>query len=87
MNGDVTVGVDSHVSGGIHYEKPQKQWVSFGQPKIPRVIIGPGARVDGPLNFERTVELYVHGTARIGTVTGATPIRFDTPTPPEKKEN
>ena len=28
--------------------------------------------VDGPLVFEREVELYVHNTAKIGAVTGAT---------------
>jgi len=78
--------VDSHVSGGIHYGKIQKQWISFGEQKVPRVIIGPNARVDGPLNFERKVELYVHGTARTGAITGATAIRFDTPTPPERAE-
>jgi hypothetical protein len=84
VNGDVTVGVGSHVSGGLHYGK-QKQWgIRFGEPKIPRVVIGPNARVDGELRFERTVELYVHSSARTGKITGATPIRFDTPTPPEK---
>lgn len=76
VNGDVTVGVGSHVRGGIHYEKPSKQWISFGKRKNPRVVIGPDARVDGPLVFERPVELYVHNTATIGRVTGATAVRY-----------
>ena len=84
VNGDVTVGVGSHVQGGIHYEKPQKQWVRFGERRIPRVVIGPNARVDGPLTFEHEVVLYVHSTARTGAITGAKAIGFDTPTPPEK---
>lgn len=84
VNGDVTVGVDSHVVGGIHYEKPSKQWISFGKRQPPRVVIGPNARVDGPLVFEREVVLYVHGTARIGTVTGATAVRYDGATPPPR---
>jgi len=84
VNGDVTVGVDSHVRGGIHYEKPRTQWVSIGERKIPRVVIGPNARVDGALSFEREVVLYVHGTARTGAITGAKAIRYDTPAPPEK---
>lgn len=84
VNGDVTVGVDSHVTGGIHYEKPSKQWISFGKPKVPRVVIGPNARVDGPLVFERKVVLYVHGSARTGPITGASALRYDGPRPPAR---
>ena len=84
VNGDLTVGIGSHVRGGIHYPKQNRPFISIGKPRIPRVIIGPDARVDGPLRFERTVELYVHATARTGAISGATAIRFDTPTPPVK---
>ncbi|HEV8693174.1 MAG TPA: hypothetical protein VGQ93_03155, partial [Lysobacter sp.] len=83
VTGDVTVGIDSHVYGGLHYEK-NKSFISFGKPRIPRVVIGPNAQVDGPLVFEREVVLYVHSTAKTGAITGAKAIRFDTPTPPEK---
>jgi len=82
VNGDVTVGAGSHVNGGIHYDKPSRQWISFGKPKPPRVVIGPNARVDGPLVFERAVVLYVHATARTGPITGARPLRYDGATPP-----
>lgn len=81
VSGDVTVGAGSHVTGGIHYEKPGKQWISLGKRKPPRVMVGPNARVDGPLVFEREVVLYVHGTARTGPVTGATAVRYDGPPP------
>lgn len=84
VSGDVTVGVGSHVSGGIHYQKPGKWWISLGKRKPPRVVIGPNARVDGPLRFEREVVLYVHATARTGPVTGATAVRYDGPTPPAR---
>lgn len=82
VTGDVTVGAGSHVRGGLHYEKPSKQWISLGKRKPPRVVIGPNARVDGPLLFEREVVLYVHGTARIGAVTGATAVRYNGATAP-----
>ena len=82
VTGDVTVGVGSHVRGGLHYEKQSRSFISFGKPRTPRVVIGPNAQVDGPLTFERTVVLYVHSTAKTGPITGATPIRFSTPTPP-----
>ena len=84
VNGDVTVGVGSHVKGGIHVEKPGKSiGISFGKPRIPRIVIGPNAVVDGALVFERDVVLYVHDSARIGSVRGATPTRYSTATPPK----
>ena len=75
VTADLTVGADSHVHGGIHYEKPQQSWLSFSK-RDPRVIIGPNARVDGALVFERDVELYVHESAKIGPVTGATAVPY-----------
>ena len=84
VNGDITVGVGSHVKGGIHVEKPNKGWSGFrmGKQKVPRIVIGPNAVVEGPLVFDREVKLYVHASARIGSLTGATPIRFDGNAPP-----
>lgn len=84
VNGDVTVGIGSHVRGGVHYSKPNTSFITIGKKRIPRVIIGPNARVDGPLRFEREVVLYVHSSARTGAISGATAIRFDTPQPPEQ---
>ena len=82
--GDITVGVGSRVGGGIRVDKPTGNWnLQIGKQKIPRVVIGPNAVVEGPLVFEREVKLYVHGSARTGKITGATAIRFDTPTPPK----
>ena len=85
VNGDITVGIGSHVKGGIKVEKPHNNWLGIhvGKPRPPRVIIGPDAVVDGPLVFEREVKLYVHSTARTGPISGATAIRFDTPTAPK----
>lgn len=76
VNGDLTVGAGSHVRGGIHYDEPGFQWFSFDTRK-PRVVIGPNATVDGPLKFEREVDLYVHSSAQIGSVTGATAVRYE----------
>jgi hypothetical protein len=82
VNGDLTVGVDSHISGGIHYSKPNG--LNFPERRAPRVIIGPNTRVDGTLVFEREVELYVHSSAKTGAIRGATAIAFNTATPPIK---
>lgn len=83
VNGDVTVGAGSHVKGGIHVEKPTQMGVRWGKQRVPRIVIGPDAVVDGPLVFEREVKLYVHATAKTGPITGATAVRFDTPTAPQ----
>lgn len=84
VNGDITVGVRSHVKGGIRVEKPGKSWgVRLGKPKVPRVVIGPNAVVEGALVFEREVTLYVHQSARVGAVSGATALRYNSASPPK----
>jgi hypothetical protein len=72
------------VRGGLKVSKPSVNWmpVSFTR-RIPRIVIGPDAVVDGDLVFEQEVKLYVHETARIGTVTGATPVRYSGATSPK----
>lgn len=84
VTGDITVGIGSHVKGGIKVEKPSNGFlgIHLGKPEPPRIIVGPNAVVDGPLVFEREVKLYVHSSAKTGPITGATAIRFDTPTAP-----
>ena len=86
VNGDITVGVDSHVHGGIKVNKQTSNWmpIKFGSNRKPRIVIGPNAVVDGDLVFEREVVLYVHKTAHIGKVTGATAVAYDTPRAPQE---
>ena len=81
VNGDITVGVGSTVSGGIRVRKPNFN-LSLTPGRKPRVIIGPNAVVEGTLDFEREVVLQVHRNARIGAVHGATAEPFDTDTAP-----
>lgn len=85
--GDVTVGIGSHVRGGLTVRRPNKNnSITLVNLRIqqdpPRIIIGPNARVDGALTFEHEVKLCVHRSARIGKVSGATPVFFDTPRAP-----
>ena len=42
----------------------------------PKIVIGPGAVVEGSLRFEHEVELYVSDSAKIGPVEGAKAITF-----------
>jgi DUF4097 and DUF4098 domain-containing protein YvlB len=86
VNGDVTIGVGSHVRGHLRVHKPSANWMPIRVRQRPqRIVIGPGAVVDGDLLFEREVQLYVHDTARVGTITGATAIPFSTPTAPARQ--
>ena len=80
-NGNISITGASHVEGGILMEKPGTGLIQIGR-DVPRVVIGPGATVQGELRFERTVQLFVSDKATIGAVTGATPIAFTGDNPP-----
>ena len=85
VSGDVTIGVGSRVSGSVRVTKPSSNWLPFsvgGSRRSPRIIIGPNAVVEGPLVFEREVVLYVHESARIGAVSGATAVPYSGPRAP-----
>jgi DUF4097 and DUF4098 domain-containing protein YvlB len=79
--GDITVGADARVDGGIAVRKPQGFSISFSK-NVPVIVIGPGAMVKGPLKFEREVKLLVSDRATIGPVSGATPVSFAGDSPP-----
>lgn len=79
--GDITVGADSHVEGGIQIGKSGGLF-NFGSDSKPRIVIGQRAVVEGELEFGRDVVLLVSDSARIGTVTGATPTMFSGDQPP-----
>lgn len=80
--GDIDVKGNSHVEGGILVEKPVSLFFNSDSPRKPRIVIGPGAVVQGNLKFEREVDLYVSDKATIGPVEGAKPNSFSGDTPP-----
>lgn len=80
VQADITIGANSRVGGGI-YIKKSVGLISKDDQKPPRVVIGPHAVVEGPLEFGREVVLQVSESARIGPVTGARAMRFDGETP------
>jgi hypothetical protein len=79
--GNIIVGSGSRVENGIRVKRFFCLCVNAGLFSNPRVVIGPGAVVQGPLIFERKVTLYVSDTATIGDVVGATSVRFSGLTP------
>lgn len=78
-NGPILIGADSVVEGGVLVRKPRGR---SNDSRPPRVVIGPNAQVRGTLEFEREVLLYVHDTAHVGNIVGATPERFSGREPP-----
>lgn len=74
--GDIDVGANARVEGGILVDQPNGGWFHFGQSRPPHVVIGPHAVVQGTLEFRREVVLKVSDSAQIGPVKGATPVRF-----------
>lgn len=75
LNGNLTVGSHSSV-GAVRYKKSKGISIGFRERRIPLVIIGPNATVRGDLVFEREVKLYVHSSAKVGKITGATAIPY-----------
>ena len=75
VNGDITVGEGSRVEGGILVQKPNSNWSNSNR-RPPRIVIGPGAVVEGRLRFEHEVQLLVSDRAKIGTVEGAKAVTF-----------
>ena len=91
--GDIYIGADSRIDGGILVHKRSVIGLSFGDDfKLgipigsstpPRVVIGPGATVGGVLRFKREVKLLVSESATIGPVIGAVPVMVAAEQPPD----
>ena len=75
VNGDVRIGAGSRIDGGIRVEK-SRGWFSAGWGNPPRITIESGAVVNGPLRFEREVELHVAEGAVVGPIEGVAPRRM-----------
>ena len=83
VNGNIEIGANSHVQGGIIVHKPSTGFFHWwSDSDKPRVVVGPGAVVEGTLQFDRAVHLYVSDSATIGRVTGATAVKFNGDHPP-----
>lgn len=81
VNGDIQIGANSRVEGGILVDKPNHGWFHWGTKRKPVIVIGPHAVVQGTLQFKRDVVLKVSDSAQIGPVEGATVVKFSGATP------
>lgn len=85
VDGDIDITGNARVDGGLVVHKPDNGgWFHFGIERTPRVVIGPGATVNGTLKFEREVKLYVSDHAHVGQIVGATPVKFSGDQPPNE---
>ena len=86
VNGDIHIAGNAVVDGGIKVEKAHGDsflGIHFGSNRMPRIVIDAGASVNGPLTFERPVNLYVSDQAKVaGPISGANAVKFSGDTPP-----
>lgn len=78
-NSDIRLETGTVIEGELRVRK--SQGVSFNAGSPPKVIVGRNVRIEGPLTFERDVELYVHESASVGEITGAEAVRYSGETP------
>lgn len=79
-HGGMLITDGSVIQGDVAVRKSD----SDNDKSVPRVVIGPDTQVQGRLIFERPVHLYVHESAKIGEVQGATPERYSDAIPEER---
>lgn len=71
VNGDVELSDGAILRGNLVIEKPGGWGWNNKKNKKPRIIVGPGSVIEGEIQLEREVQLYISESARVGGVTGA----------------
>jgi hypothetical protein len=70
VTGDVDIVDGTVVKGDLIVEKPNNWGSGNSKNRKPRIVIGPGSTIEGVIELEREVELYVSATAKVGGVSG-----------------
>ncbi len=68
VTGDVRLR-DTVLEGDLQIEKPG-MWTHSDKKRKPRVVIGPGSRVEGLIVIEHEIELFISESAEVGDVIG-----------------
>lgn len=70
VSGDINLADQSVVKGDIIVEEPGGWNSNKEKTRMPRVVIGPGSRVEGTIVLERKVGLFISESAEVGGVSG-----------------
>ena len=70
VNGDIDLDEGSVVKGDLVVEKNSGWGWGKSKSRKPRIVIGPGSRVEGTIVLEREVKLYISDSATVGGVEG-----------------
>ena len=70
VNGDVSLEDASVVKGDLVVEKNSGWGWGKSKSRKPRIVVGPGSRVEGKIILKREVELFISETAEVGGVEG-----------------
>lgn len=74
-NGGIEILDGSTVTGDVTVKEPQDHGNDWNNDP-PHVVVGRNSQVLGRMIFEREVRLYVHESAQVGAIEGATPKSF-----------
>jgi hypothetical protein len=76
VNGDIRLATGTRLTGGIHVDENKSRWNWGGESRNPKITIETGVTIEGPLNFEREVDLYVAPGVTLPPVEGVQPKRY-----------
>lgn len=71
-NSSILLDDGTVIAGALTVRK--SQGISFSS--APKIVVGRDVRIEGPLTFEREVELYVHESATVGEISGAEAVSY-----------
>ena len=70
VSGDVFLEDESVLKGDLILEEPSGWGWGKSNTRKPRIVIGPGSRVEGVIKLERKAELFISEAAEVGGVEG-----------------
>lgn len=68
VTGDIKLQ-NALLKGDLRIEEPS-MWGRSGKKRKPRVIVGPGSRIEGAIVVEHEIELFISESAEVGSVSG-----------------
>lgn len=70
VNGNIDLSDGALIKGDVIVEKPSGWNFGDSKSKMPKIVIGPGTTVQGKIQLEREVKLYISASAKVGGVEG-----------------